>query len=174
MEAQLDGARVLVEHRSAVDSAISLLSAGIMRSWATDHAFAPWCDHAASVLRTCLRASAPSTPDEDVPGAVTAALLDLAAVRTGFPLSHYEVWSTATTRSMAGAAFAATAGEPEDWYRVSAEHLGCSAEAEALLREGRSLWAAFPGPASPLDVPERAWTTTSDVSGCPICDPARA
>lgn len=147
---------------------------GISRSWATDHVVAPWCDHVASAVRSCLRASSPATGDAEVPEMVTSALLHLAAVRTGFPLSHYEVWTNAASPTGAGPALAATPREPEDCYRVAADHLGVAPAARALLHEARALWAAFPGEAPRLDVPEEAWTTTLSGEPCPICDPARA
>ncbi|MBX9244837.1 hypothetical protein ICW40_08435 [Actinotalea ferrariae] len=153
------GERPVVRARvTEIDRAVSALRPGGLFQPAGGRLHAVVCGHTMSVLRTALRMTSGSYAPRQWPNLVAGALVDLAAVRTVFPLSTTDLFTVWTHQ----------AGYDDDAHHAgrarhrpfleAAPALGLAEPAAAVLAEAGRVWSRFWGEPDPVELDEQVWT----------------
>lgn len=159
LEAWHRGERAVVKARAnQIDRAVSALRPGGLFQPAGGRLYAVVCGNAMKVLRTTLRMADAGYRPEQWPDLVAANVVDLAAVRTVFPLSTTDLFTVWTHQ----------AGYDDDAHHAgrarhrpfleAAPELGLGEPAAAVLAEADRIWDRFWDDPDPVELPEDVWT----------------
>lgn len=158
LDAWQHGEPVVKARVREIERAIGGLRPGGAFQPAAGRLFVPVCQHVARVLQPAVRITTGAYREEALPHVVASGLLDLAAVRTAFPLSLADltqVW-VRTPRYDRGAHHAGRA-----YHRPlveAAAQLELGGAADEVLAEATRLWSVFWGEPEAVVVPEEVWT----------------